>query len=153
LVQVALVGALGNLVGALLAYAVGRIGGRPLVERYGRYVFVREQHLARAEAFFARRGYLAVLVGRILPVVRTFISFPAGVAGMPVLVFATFTLLGSLPWTFALAAAGYALAANWSSVASAFGDASIAIAVLAVGVIGWWLIRRRRAQRLNPSTG
>ncbi len=152
-VQIAVVGALGNVLGSLLAYAVGRIGGRPLVERYGRFVFVRKEQLAKAEAFFARRGHVAVLVGRVVPVVRTFISLPAGVAKMTLGVFVAFTLLGSLPWTFALAGAGYGLAASWSSVASAFGDVSIAIAVLAAGAIGWWLLRRWRAQRLGPSTG
>jgi membrane protein DedA with SNARE-associated domain len=152
LVGVALWGALGNLLGALIAYGVGRIGGRPVVERYGRYVFVRRHHLEKAEAFFARRGALAVLIGRVLPVVRTFISLPAGVAEMPIAQFSLFTLLGSLPWTFALAGAGYGLAANWSSVASAFGDVSIAIGVLAVGAIGWWLLRPRRAQALEQTS-
>ena len=148
LVGVAVAGALGNLVGALIAYGVGRGGGRPLLERYGRYILIREEHLDRAEAFFARRGDIAVLVGRVLPVIRTFISFPAGVAEMPVGRFSVFTLIGSLPWTFALAAAGYALAANWDSVASGFTVVSAVIAVIAVAAIVWWFVRRRN--RVTP---
>ncbi|HET9077239.1 MAG TPA: DedA family protein [Acidimicrobiales bacterium] len=147
LVGVAIAGALGNLVGSMIAYAVGRAGGRPLLERYGRYIFIRAEHLDRAEAFFARRGDLAVLVGRVLPVIRTFISLPAGVAEMPVGRFALFTLIGSLPWTFALAAIGYAVAANWDSVASGFSVASVVIAVVLVAAIVWWLVRRRSAAR------
>lgn len=144
-------GALGNLVGALIAYAVGRAGGRPLLARYGRYLLIRPEHLDRTEAFFARRGDLAVLVGRVLPVVRTFVSLPAGVAEMPVGRFSLYTLIGSLPWTFALAAVGYAVAANWDSVASAFTYVSVAIAVVAVVIIAWWIVRRIRDRRIDRS--
>lgn len=151
LAGIGLAGAIGNLAGALVAYAVGRAGGRPLLERYGRYLLIRSDHLDRTEAFFARRGDLAVLIGRILPVVRTFVSFPAGIAEMPVGRFALYTLVGSLPWTFALAAIGYAVAANWSTVASGFTYASIAVAVIALGIIGWWLIRRVRERRTGTS--
>jgi membrane protein DedA with SNARE-associated domain len=140
---IAAAGAAGNLLGAWISYGVGRAGGRPLLERYGRYIFVRTRHLDRAEEFFARRGDIAVLVGRVLPVVRTFVSLPAGVAEMPIVRFSVFTFLGSLPWTFALAAAGDALASNWNSVASAFSDVSIVIGVVAVALIATWLLRRR----------
>lgn len=151
LVGIGLAGALGNLAGALVAYAVGRAGGRPLLERYGRYLLIRRDHLDRTEAFFARRGDMAVLIGRILPVVRTFVSFPAGIAEMPVGRFAVYTLVGSLPWTFALAAVGYAVAANWSTVASGFTYASIGVAVIGLGIIGWWLVRRVLEQRTGTS--
>ena len=139
-------GAVGNLAGALLAYAVGRAGGRPLLERYGRYLLIRREHLDRTEAFFARRGDLAVLIGRMLPVVRTFISLPAGIAEMPLGRFSLYTLVGSLPWTFALAAIGYAVAANWDTVASGFTYASIVIVVAVVAMAGWWLKHRVRQQ-------
>ncbi|MDE3207190.1 MAG: DedA family protein [Acidobacteriota bacterium] len=152
LVGIGLAGAVGNLAGALIAYGVGRAGGRPLLERYGRFLLVRSEHLDRSEAFFARRGDVAVLVGRVLPVVRTFISLPAGVAEMPVGRFSIFTLVGSLPWTFALAGVGYAVAANWDSVASAFTYVSVAIGVLAVVVIAWWLIKRMRERRVDGSS-
>lgn len=146
-VVVALAGAAGNLVGSWLAYGVGRVGGRPLIERWGRYVLLRRSELDRAEAFFARRGDAAVLVGRILPVVRTFISLPAGVAEMPVVRFSVFTLVGSLPWTFGLALAGQALAAHWSGVSGAFTPVSVVIAAAAVLAIGVWYWRRLAGTR------
>lgn len=151
-VGVALAGAAGNLVGSWVAYAVGRVGGRPLVERYGRFVLLRRHDLDRAERFFSRHGRLAVLVARVLPVVRTFISLPAGVAEMPALTFSVLTLLGSLPWTFALAFAGYALAANWQSVSSAFTPVSIAVGVLIAVAIGVWAVRRLRGAG-RPANG
>lgn len=143
-VAVALCGTAGNLVGSLIAYGVGRVGGRPLIERWGRYILLRQKELDRSERFFARRGPIAVLVARVLPVVRTFISLPAGVAEMPVVPFAALTALGSLPWTFALAFAGRALAGNWNSVSSSFTPVSIAIGVLIVAAIAWWVQRRLR---------
>lgn len=151
LVGIGLIGAVGNLIGALIAYVVGRVGGRPLLERYGKYVLVRSEHIDRAEAFFARRGDWAVLIGRVLPVVRTFVSLPAGVAEMPVVRFSVFTLIGSLPWTFALAGAGYALAANWHTVNSVVSDVSIVVGVVAVVIIARWLIRRRRDEHAGTS--
>src|SRR5436309_914588 len=100
---IGLIGTLGNLVGSWIAYWVGRAGGRPLVERWGRYVFLRPHELDRAEAWFTDHGEAAVFGSRLLPVVRTFISLPAGVAEMPFGRFSAFTLAGSLPSTFALA--------------------------------------------------
>ncbi|MHB2024446.1 MAG: DedA family protein [Mycobacteriales bacterium] len=148
---VAVAGALGNLVGAELAYVVGRVGGRPLVEHWGRYVLLRHRDLDRAEAFFDRRGWLAVLVGRVLPVIRTFISLPAGTAEMPVVPFTAFTLIGSLPWTFGLAAAGEALTKNWKTVSADFTPATIVIAVICVAVIAWWFVRRARKRGVTAS--
>ena len=142
---VALVGTLGNLVGALIAYLVGRTGGRALVEKWGKYVFIRHHDLDKAEAYFAKRGQLAVLIGRVLPVVRTFISFPAGVAEMPILRFSLLTVLGSLPWTFALAYAGKALAANWQSLSKASTPVSVVIALIFVALGVAWYVRRRRS--------
>ena len=147
LVGVVVAGTLGNLVGALGAYLVGRGGGRRALERYGRVVLVRREHLDRADAFFARRGTRAVLVGRMLPVVRTFISLPAGVVQMPPVRFSAFTVFGSLPWTFGLAGAGYVLAASWSTVDSVVGAASIIVAVALVAAVAGWLVRRLRIER------
>ncbi|MGH9303707.1 MAG: DedA family protein [Acidimicrobiales bacterium] len=149
LVGVTLAGTFGNLVGALVSYGVGRAGGRPLLDHYGKYLLIRTKHLDRAEAFFNRRGAIAVLVARVVPVVRTFISLPAGVAEMPIGRFALYTLAGSLAWTFGLAAAGDALAAQWHSVADDFAPVSIAVAVLAVAAIAVAVVRsaRRRPAR------
>ena len=153
LVGIAVAGAVGNLVGALIAYLVGRAGGRPLLERYGRFVLIRDEQLDRAEAFFARRGDRAVLVGRVLPVVRTFVSLPAGVAEMPVARFSLFTLLGSLPWTFGLAGAGYALVASWHTIDSVISAVSIVFGVALVAVIVGWLVRRARSERAARAAG
>ena len=143
-VMVAIYGALGNLVGSLIAYAVGRTGGRAIVEKWGKYLMIRHHDLDKAEAFFAHRGQVAVFVGRILPVVRTFISFPAGTAEMPVMRFALLTLLGSLPWTFALAFLGKALASNWQSVSKYSTPVSVVVALVIIGVIVRWYLKRKK---------
>ena len=144
---IGLLGTLGNLVGSWIAYGVGRAGGRPLVERWGRYVFLREHELDRAEAWFAEHGQAAVFVSRLLPVVRTFISLPAGVAQMPLGTFSVYTVAGCVPWTFALAGVGYALGSRWDTVEKYFRPVSIAVAILLAAVLAWWLIRRARAKR------
>ncbi len=142
-VIVAIIGAAGNLVGSWIAYAIGRTGGRTLVEKWGKYVLIRHHDLDKAEAFFAHRGQVAVLAGRMLPVVRTFISFPAGVAEMPFLKFSMLTFIGCLPWTFALAFAGRALAANWQSVSKYSTPISVIVALIIVAVVVWWYFKRR----------
>lgn len=141
--QVAIVGALGNLIGSLIAYAVGRTGGRALVERYGKYILIRHHDLDKAEAFFAKHGDPAVLISRILPVVRTFISLPAGIAEMPVIKFSILTLLGSIPWTLGLTLAGRALASNWQSVSKAATPISAIFALVIVAIIVRWYFKRR----------
>ena len=146
-IGVGLAGTAGNLVGALLAYAVGRVGGRPLIERWGRYVLLRPHELDRAERFFDRRGKAAIFFGRMVPVVRTFISLPAGIAEVPVVPFAVLTGLGTLPWTFGLAIAGDSLASNWKSVSNAFTPISIVVGVVLLGLIAWWVTKRLRESR------
>lgn len=144
---VGLLGTVGNLVGSWIAYAVGRAGGRPLVERWGRYVFLRPHEIDRAEAWFAGHGEAAVFVSRLLPVVRTFISLPAGVAEMPLGRFTAYTFVGCLPWTFALAGVGYALGSRWKTVERWFRPASIIIGVALAAAIAWWLVKRYREKR------
>lgn len=140
---VAIAGAVGNLVGAIIAYLIGRTGGRAIVERYGKYFLIRPHDLDKSEAFFNKRGNLAVLVGRILPVVRTYISFPAGIAEMPIYRFGLFTLLGSLPWTIGLAYIGRTLAVNWSSLAKAATPISVVFALALIAFIVRWYLKRR----------
>lgn len=148
---VGLMGTVGNLVGSLLAYWVGKAGGRPLIERWGRYVFLRPHELDRAETWFAEHGHAAVFVSRLLPVVRTFISLPAGVAEMPLGRFTLYTFAGCLPWTFALAGVGYALGSRWETVERYFRPISIGVAALIVVGIGWWLFRRARQKRAEEA--
>jgi membrane protein DedA with SNARE-associated domain len=144
---VGLLGTVGNLVGSWIAYGVGKAGGRPLIERWGRYIFLRPHELDRAEVWFDEHGQAAVFVSRLLPVVRTFISLPAGVAEMPFARFSTYTFAGCLPWTFALAGVGYALGSRWTTVERYFRPISIVVGILLVAAIAWWLIRRARAKR------
>ena len=150
LAGVILAGVAGNVAGSYIAYAVGRYGGQPLLRRLsegrlGRRL-LRENDLDRAIAWFDRHGGKAVLIGRMLPVVRTFISLPAGIAEMPAVRFGIYTTIGCIPWTAALAVAGYAVGANWESIANAFHGPSyiIAAVVLLAIVIGAWRYLRRR---------
>jgi membrane protein DedA with SNARE-associated domain len=115
LVWVATAGAFGCNVGSAVAYAIGYWGGRPLAEKYGHYVLMSHHELDRVERFFNRYGDITVLVCRLLPVVRTFIALPAGIARMPQLRFHIYTFIGSWPWCFALAYVGYKLGERWNS--------------------------------------
>jgi membrane protein DedA with SNARE-associated domain len=106
-------GAIGCNIGSIVAYEIGRYGGRPLVERYGSYVFLGHHELEMAERFFQRFGAPAVFIGRLLPVIRTFIALPAGIGKMPRLRFHIYTFVGSWPWCFALAWIGMKLGEQW----------------------------------------
>lgn len=112
---VVIAGALGCNIGSTIAYAVGYAGGRPMVERYGRYILLDHAELARVDRFFLRFGAVAVLVSRMLPVVRTYIALPAGIARMNFWKFQIYTFIGSLPWCFALAYAGLRLGRAWET--------------------------------------
>ncbi len=136
-------GVLGNLAGSWIAYFIGLFGGRELWLRYGRYVGVRAHHLALAEKWFDRYGELTVFVSRCLPVVRTFISFPAGTARMNLARFTFYTLLGCVPWVFALTYFGYLLGENWEKVGS-FLHYLDYVVVLALVMGGIYLFAPRR---------
>jgi membrane protein DedA with SNARE-associated domain len=151
-VAVGLAGAVGNLVGSWAAWGVGYVGGRPLIERWGRYVFLRPLELQRAEAWFERYGQTAVFVSRLLPVVRTFISLPAGVAEMPLARFSVFTFLGCLPWTFALTAVGWAVGSQWLVAEHYLKPISYVIAAACVLVVAVWYARRVAAERRRRDT-
>jgi membrane protein DedA with SNARE-associated domain len=141
---VAVVGVAGNLVGSWVAYAVGATGGRALVVRFGRYVRLRAHDLERAEDWFSRRGEATVFWSRLLPVVRTFISLPAGVGRMKAGRFTLYTVLGCLPWSFGLAIGGYELGNNWQKLAKNIELVSIVIAVAAVAATVVLVLRARR---------
>jgi membrane protein DedA with SNARE-associated domain len=152
LIGAATAGAIGCNVGSTIAYLVAAYGGRPAFERWGAYVLIRHEELDRAEHFFARYGAVTVFVGRLLPLIRTFISFPAGLARMPMLKFQIYSFIGSWPWCFALAYAGMMLGARWNSdptfrrLFHQF-DAAVVAAIL-VG-LGWlvWSRWRETARR------
>jgi membrane protein DedA with SNARE-associated domain len=144
---VATAGAIGCNLGSLVAYEIGHYGGRPLVERYGRWILMGRRELDLADRFFARWGHAAVFIARLLPVVRTFIALPAGVARMPRGKFHTYTFLGSWPWCFVLAWAGMKLGENWRSLGKYFHQFDAVIGVLIVAAVGWfvWSHWRNRA--------
>jgi membrane protein DedA with SNARE-associated domain len=149
LAGVILAGLAGNVAGSYVAWAVGRYGGQPALRRWGHRLWIREHELDRAIGWFDRHGARAVLLGRLLPVVRTFISLPAGISGMAATRFGIYTTIGCIPWTAALAAAGYAVGANWQSIANGFHAPTYIIAaviVIAVAITAWRHARQRNAQ-------
>jgi membrane protein DedA with SNARE-associated domain len=147
LVGVVLVGLLGTMVGSWLAYAVGRGGRLELLERHGAKVHMGPDQIEKADQWFQRHGEAAVLFGRVIPVVRAFVSLPAGVARMPLARFTLFSLLGSVPWVIGLALAGHALGSDWTSVRKGFEYVDYVVVALVVAGVAYALVRRRRARR------
>ncbi len=141
LVLAAFVGAVGNTAGSLLAYYVGAWGGRPFVTKYGRYLLISRHDLDLADRFFQRWGNLAVFVSRILPVVRTFISLPAGVSRMPVGRFTAYTFVGAFIWSLGLAWAGFVLGENWEDLRNWMRPADYPIIAAALILIAWYVYR------------
>ena len=127
-------GALGCVSGSVVAYGVGSWGGRPLIEKYGKYVLISRRDLDTADRWFAERGQLTVFLSRLLPIVRTFISFPAGVARMPFIKFIIYTFVGSFIWCLGLAYGGYLLGDNWESLRNAIRPFDIPILIV-IGVL------------------
>ncbi len=147
LVGAATAGALGCNLGSIVAYEVGKRGGRPLAERWGRWLLIGPDELDRADRFFARFGGAAVLIGRLLPVIRSFIAFPAGVARMRLVPFHVYTFLGSWPWCFGLAWVGMTLGDRWNSdprLKAWFHRADAAIATVLVLGVAWFIWHRVR---------
>lgn len=149
LLGAATMGAVGCNLGSTLAYVIAAKGGRKAIERWGPYVLIRPAELAQAEHFFVRYGSITVFVGRLLPVIRTFIAFPAGLARMPMLKFQVYTFLGSWPWCFALAYIGYSLGERWHSdptFRSLFHQFDAVIVLALVLVCGWFVWSRGRKE-------
>ena len=145
LFAVTVVGVAANVLGSWIAYAVGYYGRLELVERHGNKLHIKQSHLALAERWFDRWGAPAIFFSRMLPIVRTFISLPAGVARMPFWRFTILTALGCIPWVFALAFAGKQAADNWTSWRDSLHYVDYAVAALIVaGVVGLIVRRRRR---------
>lgn len=138
---ITLAGAIGNVIGSALAYAAGRYGGRPFVWKYGKYFLISHRDVEMADRWFSKYGQLAVFATRMMPIVRTFISLPAGIAKVRFLPFLVFTFLGSIPWCFALGYLGFQLGARWETLGSYFHKFDTAIGiVLLVGLV-WWIRR------------
>jgi membrane protein DedA with SNARE-associated domain len=148
LVAAIVAGAAANLVGSLIAYGVAARFGEPLLLGPGRYVGIRRHHLEIADGWFRRWGLLAVLIGRVLPVVRTYISFPAGLARVDLARFSILTFVGALPWCAALALAGYVLGRNYERISGPVEKVAIGVALLvAVAVVVWYVRGRRETAR------
>jgi membrane protein DedA with SNARE-associated domain len=139
-------GVVGNTVGSLASYAIGAYGGRPLVERYGKYVLISAHDLAMADRWFARYGEATVFFSRMLPIVRTFISVPAGIARMPLWRFTLFSILGAIPWVMLLVWGGMQLGDHWLELKHNLRGLDYLIAaviLLGVGLFVWRHVRRR----------
>jgi membrane protein DedA with SNARE-associated domain len=147
---VAIAGAVGCLLGSYVAYFVGAYGGRRFLERYGRWVLIAPHELAAADRFFDRWGSPAVFLSRMLPVVRTFIAFPAGVARMRLMPFTIYTLAGSYIWCLALAYAGFKLGQHWKELGPYFHRFDTAIGLLLVIGAGLLLYNRIKGMRATP---
>ena len=141
---VGVAGAFGCVVGSLVAYWVGMYGGRPLIEKYGRYVLVSSHDLDMADRWFARFGEVIVFGSRLLPAVRTFIAFPAGVARMNIKKFVIYTFAGSLPWCIGLAYVGQRLGEKWDkdpTLRNLFHRFDFIIGILLLAAVAWWVWR------------
>jgi len=144
----ALAGTLGYLVGAVGGWAIGLYGGRPLLERRGRWLHLSDERLARAEQWFARWDDLAVLVGRVTPVARSFVSIPAGVFRTPLPRYVVLTLVGSAVWAFALAGVGWGVGRSYESFHRDFRFVDYAVVAGIVLLAGYLLVRKRRSTTL-----
>jgi membrane protein DedA with SNARE-associated domain len=150
---VAIAGAIGCVLGSLVAYWVGMYGGRPFIEKYGRYILLSRHDLDIADRWFAKYGEVIVFVSRLLPAIRTFIAFPAGVARMNLTRVVIYTFAGSLPWCLALAYVGQTLGEQWDQdprLKMWFHRFDFLIGIAAVLFIGWWIWRHVKHSR--PTT-
>jgi len=149
LVGVILAGSLGSMLGSLAAYYAGLKLGRPFIVRYGKYIFMKEEDLERAERWFARYGGWATFISRMVPVVRTFISLPAGIGKMEVKRFTLYSFVGSIPWCAFLAYVGYVLKDSWRILFDQYGHyVDLAVVLVVAGLAAYFLYsNRKRAER------
>jgi len=152
LAAVILVGALGEVVGAYIAWTLGRVGGRAVVDRFGKYVLLSHHDLDRAEAWYQRHERFGVLGSRLLPVIRNFVALPAGIAEVPLLPFGVLTAIGSLIWDGAWAGIGYGVGGHWRSIAHGFTDAGYVLGGLAVVAIAFAVYHRYRSYKAATAT-
>lgn len=151
LVWAGIVGGAGCLLGSVIAYWIGRLGGRPLVIKYGKYVLINTEHLDIAERWLVRWGAWAAFISRLLPVVRTFISLPVGVARQPFVSFCILSFVGSVIWSFGLAWIGYVLGSKFEEVRAAIGWLDYPIILIVLALVVWFVwanLKRRKQARL-----
>ncbi len=139
---VSIVGAIGCTAGSVLSYSIGLKGGRPFIDKYGKYIFIKKSHMTLAETWFNKYGDRAVLFSRLLPVVRTFISLPAGIGKYDPKKLVVFSFIGSLPWCFALAYVGFSLGPFWKAIIGFFNELDlVVIAIIVVIILYYWKIK------------
>lgn len=148
---VSFIGALANLAGSLIAYWIGLKGGRGLIEKYGRYILISKNDLDLADRWFARFGNLTTFFGRLLPVVRTYISFPAGVARMEIKRFSAYTFAGALPWSILFTWLGVKMGSNWDQIREKLHNFDLLILLLIVCGIVWYVWRHLKHRVKSPS--
>ncbi|HTV12135.1 MAG TPA: DedA family protein [Acidimicrobiales bacterium] len=153
LLAVILLGALGEVIGSYIAWVIGRTFGRAFVDRFGKYLLLSHQDLDRAEAWFRGHGNWGVFVSRLVPVVRSFVALPAGVAEVPLLRFGLLTAAGSIVWDTAMASIGYEVGSRWKSVMHGVTDAGYILAVLVVLAIAVFLLHRYRSYKAATTGG
>lgn len=144
LIAITIAGTIGNLIGSLLAYWIAHKGGRPLVEKYGKYILISSHDLDLADRWFKNYGDWTVFFGRLLPVVRTYISFPAGIAKMDIKRFSIYTTLGALPWTLLFGWFGVKMGANWELIREKLHNFDMAILILVIVCIALYVLRHFR---------
>jgi membrane protein DedA with SNARE-associated domain len=150
LFAVVLVGVVANLCGSWIAYAVGYYGRLDILEKHGSKLHIKQSHLATADRWFERHGEATVFFARMLPIIRTFVSLPAGVARMPFWRFTIFTVLGCLPWVFALAFLGKQVGDNWEDWKDHLHYVDYAVALAIVAFLAYVVVKRRRARAVEP---
>ena len=144
LLGIAIAGGVGSMLGSWITYEIGKHHGRRFVEKYGKWILVSHEDLELADHFFKRFGHLSTFIGRLLPVIRTFISLPAGVAKVPKIPFLIYSFVGSVIWTYFLAFLGMKLGENWNTLRDKFHNLDLVIVVLIVIGIAWWIYRHAR---------
>jgi len=150
-VAVSLAGVLGNTIGSLIGWAIGAYGGRPLLEERGRWFHLDRQKLARVDRWFDHWGDWTVFLGRMVPVVRSFVSIPAGVVRMPIGRFTVLTFLGCIPWCFGIAAAGWALGSSYEHFHHDFAYVEYVVVALVILGLAWLIFKRRSSVAGRPS--
>lgn len=140
-------GMIGGMVGSIITYYIGSIGGKDFVEKYGKYLFMKKSHVDYAQNWFDKYGIKAVFFSRLLPVVRTFISLPAGFARVNFSKFVIYTFWGSLPWTILILYLGYALGNNWEELLAIGHEASLVVVIAIIIIIAIWYYRYRKKKK------
>lgn len=143
---VSIAGGVGSMIGSWVTYEIGKRGGRPIVEKYGKWILISHDDIDMADRFFAKYGNFSTFIGRLLPVVRTFISLPAGIARVPKIPFLIYSFVGSVIWTYFLAFLGMKLGENWNTLRERFHWFDTAIVVLII-IGGVWWVRRHLKHR------